>query len=134
MIVILHGWSDSSASFRAVAQFLAGASPINGPVLPLWLGDYISMDDDITFDDLADAMTSAWSARGLPLTPRSVDLVVHSTGALVARHWMTRAFTPTTNPIRRLVMLAPANFGSHLAHKGHSFVGRVWKGYKSKRL
>jgi hypothetical protein len=31
-------------------------------------------------------------------------------------------------------MLAPANFGSPLAHKGRSFLGRVVKGFKSDKL
>ena len=133
MIVILHGWSDNAKSFHALAaairRIAPGATPAN-----LMLGDYVTMDDDVTFDDLAEAMMLGWTRARLPVAPRSVDLVVHSTGALVARHWMTRWFTPATNPIRRLLMLAPANFGSPLAHKGASFLGRVVKGFKSRRL
>lgn len=133
MIVILHGWSDRSSSFKRLAELIATLG-LPGPVAPILLGDYVSMDDDVNFDDIANAMQSAWTDTGLPTAPRSVDLVVHSTGALVARYWMTRQFTPETNPIRRLLMIAPANFGSHLAHKGTSFLGRVVKGFKSKRL
>ncbi len=62
-----------------------------------------------------------------------MDLVVHSTGALVARHWLTSQYQADQHPVRRLVMLAPANFGSHLAHKGRSFPGRVVKGFSSQR-
>ena len=105
-----------------------------GAVEPIQLGDYVTMDDDVQFDDLVRAMQRAWLAARLPTTPRSVDLVVHSTGALVARYWMTQYFRPETNPVRRLAMLAPANFGSHLAHKGTSFLGRVTKGFRSRRL
>ncbi len=133
MIVILHGWSDRSSSFRRLANLIS-AMALPGPVVPILLGDYVSMDDDVNFDDLSDAMQKAWKESGLPTTPRSIDLVVHSTGALVARYWMTRHFTPESNPIRRLLMLAPANFGSHLAHKGTSFLGRVVKGFRSNRL
>jgi hypothetical protein len=46
---------------------------------------------------------------------------------------MTRHRTPANCPIHHLLMLAPANFGSPLAHKGRSFVGRVVKGFKSDR-
>ena len=133
MIVILHGWSDTSGSFEPLAATLA-ALGLRTPVRRVFLGDYVSMDDDVTFSDIVVAMRRAWIDAKLPTTPRSVDLVVHSTGALVARHWMTRFFTPQTNPIHRLLMLAPANFGSPLAHKGMSFLGRVVKGYKSRRL
>ena len=53
---------------------------------------------------------------------------MHSTGALVVRDWLPRHFTPARAPVKRLVMLAPAYFGSHLTHKGRSFTGRVYKG------
>lgn len=46
---------------------------------------------------------------------------------------MTRFATPDTNPVHRLLMLAPANFGSPLAHKGRSFMGRIVKGFKSNK-
>src|SRR5690606_24282448 len=48
--------------------------------------------------------------------------------------WLVRnRKSPDRHPIRRLLMLAPANFGSHLAHKGRSFIGRVVKGFRSDR-
>lgn len=133
MIVILHGWSDASGSFEPLAQTLAQLG-LRSTVRNVFLGDYVSMDDDVTFDDIIVAMRRAWIDAKLPTAPRSVDLVVHSTGALVARHWMTRFFTPETNPIHRFLMLAPANFGSPHAAKGMSFLGRIVKGYKAKRL
>lgn len=133
MLVILHGWSDTHRSFRRLGNHLVAAGIASG-VKHVRLGDYVSMDDDVTFDDLAHAMDRAWSQEKLPTNPRSVDVVVHSTGGLVARHWMTSFYKPTTNPIRRLLMLAPANFGSPLAHKGRSFMGRVVKGFKSDKL
>jgi len=132
MIVILHGWSDSSASLRRMAAAIATLA-LPGGVRAIRLGDYVSMDDDVDFEDLARAMDRAWRDAGLPLRPRSVDLVVHSTGALVARSWLTSRHTPASNPVRRLLMLAPANFGSPLAHKGRSFLGRVVKGFGSRR-
>lgn len=133
MIVVLHGWSDSSDSFEALAGRLPKLG-LSRPIVPIYLGDYVSMDDDVRFDDIIKAMRRAWADAKLPVSPRSVDLVVHSTGALVARHWMTTYYQPETNPIRRLLMLAPANHGSPLAHKGVSFLGRIFKGYRSRRL
>lgn len=132
MIVVLHGWSDSAQSFAPLVRRIR-AMAIDA-VEPIHLGDYVTMDDDVQFDDLVRAMQRAWLAAKLPTAPRTVDLVVHSTGALVARYWMTQYFRPETNPVRRLAMLAPANFGSHLAHKGTSFLGRVTRGFRSRRL
>ena len=132
MIVLLHGWSDRSESFKPLVRELGRLGLRD--IVPIHLGDYVSMDDDVTFEDIVQAMQAAWKKAGLPTTPRSVDVIVHSTGALVIRHWMTLCFKPETNPVRRLLMLAPANFGSHLAHKGVSFLGRIVKGFKSERL
>lgn len=126
-LVIIHGWSDQSGSFQSLVQVLtgrSGASPVE-----IRLGDWVSMNDEVTLVDVADALQRAWVAHRLPASPRSVDVVVHSTGALVVREWMTRFHRPATVPIHRLLMLAPANFGSPLAHKGHSFIGRAIKGW-----
>lgn len=132
MIVVLHGWSDHSDSFKPLVARLRALGLAD--IMPIHLGDYVSMDDDVTYDDIIQAMQAAWKKAGLPTSPRSVDVIVHSTGGLVIRHWMTSCYTPETNPVRRLLMLAPANFGSHLAHKGVSFLGRIAKGFKSDRL
>ncbi|MFP5378686.1 MAG: esterase/lipase family protein, partial [Vicinamibacteria bacterium] len=132
-LVIIHGWSDTYRSFARLGRELVSRG-IAADVAHVRLGDYVSLDDDVTFDDLAHALQDAWTRQQLPRTARSVNVVVHSTGALVVRHWMTTFFTPSTNPIYRFLMLAPANFGSPLAHKGRSFVGRVVKGFKSDRM
>lgn len=126
-IVILHGWSDNSSSFKALGNFLQES--FGNAVQPLYLADWLSMHDDISYADLADAMQQAWLALGLPTAPQSVDIVVHSTGALVTRQWFTRYYSASTNPVKRFVQLAPANFGSPLAHKGRSFYGRAVKGW-----
>jgi hypothetical protein len=126
-IVIVHGWSDESKSFKRLADQVQAW--FKTPPIVIQLADWISLQDDVTYPDLALAMERAWSANELPREPRAVDVIVHSTGALVVRDWMTRHFTPQTVPIMRLLMLAPANFGSPLAHKGRSFIGRVLKGW-----
>ncbi len=131
-LVIIHGWSDSSASFRPLADRLRDR--LGAETRVLRLADYKSMDDEITFDDLVAALDRAWSTAGLPRGKGSVDAVVHSTGGLVIRDWLERRFGPASAPVRRLVMLAPANFGSPLAHKGYSFLGRVVKGFTSDKM
>lgn len=129
-IVIIHGWSDSSSSFDALRKFVGSLA---GNVFEINLADYVSMDDEVRFDDLVAGMQRAWGDVGLPTRPGSVDAVVHSTGGLVIRDWLATHFAPGEAPIKRLLMLAPANFGSPLAHKGHSFIGRIVKGFKSKK-
>ena len=49
-VVILHGWSDDSESFEPLAKFLKQ----NGyKTVPLFLGDYISLRDEVKIDSRA---------------------------------------------------------------------------------
>ena len=131
-IVILHGWSDTSASFEPLARLLR-ARLKEQDVSIISLADYISMEDEVRFDDVVTAMQTAWEKHKLPKKKGSVDAIVHSTGGPVIRDWLQRNYTPGRAPIKHLLMLAPANFGSPLAHKGRSFLGRVWKGFFTKQ-
>jgi pimeloyl-ACP methyl ester carboxylesterase len=129
-VVILHGWSDSSDSFAPLADFLKDRG---FRVLDLFLADYISMDDDVSIEDAAKAMQAAVAAKiaGNELKP-PFDLIVHSTGGLVARTWLSAycaGMTSAQMPAQRLVMIAPANFGSKLADVGQTILGRVIKGW-----
>ena len=128
-IVILHGWSDTASSFKDLKEIIGNG--LGAPPVSIHLADWLSLQDDVTVTDVAEAMQDAWMRKGLSTTPRAHDLVVHSTGALVVREWMTRYYTPATVPVKRFVMLAPANFGSGIAHKGLSFMGRAIKGWSS---
>lgn len=130
-LVILHGWSATYKGFKPLAQHLQAA--LNNEVTIINLADYLSMEDEVRFDDLASAMNKAWEEHRLPRDKRSVDAVVHSTGGPVIRHWLIRYCEPEQAPIHHLVMLAPANFGSPLAHKGRSFLARVFKGGIAKK-
>lgn len=128
-IVVLHGWSDNYESFRNLAEFLHDR--LQRPVIDIDLVDWVSLDDELTYGDLRYAFEQAWKASKLPTAPGSVDAVVHSTGALVIRDWMTAYYQRDTVPIEHLLMLAPANYGSPLAHKGREFYGRILKGWKT---
>ena len=116
-VVILHGWSDVSTSFEPLAKLLR--AKLGSPNISfIHLVDYISMEDEVRFDDIASAMEVAWKRESLPTEAGSVDAIVHSTGGLVIRDWLQRNYRPDKAPIKHLVMLAPPNFGSPLAHKG----------------
>lgn len=125
-LLILHGWSDVAASMAPLAAVLSAQLPHD--VQHCALADYLTLDDHVTYDDLVEGFQQAWLAQGLPTERHAVDVVVHSTGGLVIRDWLTRYYTPQTAPIKHLLMLAPANFGSFLAHKGRAFFGRILKG------
>lgn len=133
--VILHGWSDCSDSFVEMRKFLskAGVTPIS----EIYYADYESREDHITFDDVIDGLNDEFHRRGFITRDgrkkRDLNVVVHSTGGLVIRHWIHQHYQRNSDrlddcPVKRLVMLAPANFGSPLAHRGKSFLGSLFKG------
>jgi pimeloyl-ACP methyl ester carboxylesterase len=129
-IAILHGWSDTSDSFRNLQEFLVR----NGfESADIRLGDYITLQDDIRIEDVADRMQDVIQqqiASGILKAP--FDLIVHSTGGLVAREWISRFYPQGLGcPVKRLIMLAPANFGSRLASTGKSMLGRIVKGWNN---
>ena len=127
-VIILHGWSDTADSFGSLAQFLRERQ---FSVVDIWLGEYLSMNDEITLYDLGAAFQRALAANKISQERHAFDLVVHSTGGLVAREYLVQqcAGDATRTPVKHLCMLAPANFGSPLAKMGKSLVGRLVKGW-----
>ncbi|CAN5660031.1 hypothetical protein BH10PSE5_BH10PSE5_07100 [soil metagenome] len=130
-VAILHGWSDEGHSFEPLRNFLAA----NGfATRDVFLGNYISMDDDVRVEDVAkrmDVVIQGLIDSGKLTVP--FDLIVHSTGALVARQWMLNLHLAGRKiPVQRFIMLAPANFGSKLAAVGKSMIGRITKGLSNR--
>lgn len=134
-VLILHGWSDTAASFKPIKEWLV-ASGRNAQ--EVFFGNYASMADDVSFDDLADGLQTRLAALesqgALRLDPFSLDVIVHSTGGPVIRHWLHHYLYNVHGgdlarcPIARLIMLAPANFGSRLAAQGKSTLAKLFKG------
>lgn len=132
-LLIIHGWSDEADSFVALASAIETAS--NRTVLSVFLGNYVSLDDDVQMKDLVNGLQRAWQQQKLPTDTKSIDVIIHSTGGLVIRDWMDTHYSAKglKPPINNLLMLAPANFGSPLAHKGRALYGRVIKGFNAKK-
>ena len=102
-VIILHGWSDTSRSFVSLGQWLkAGGST----VVDIYLGDYLSMNDEITLFDLGLAFKRALEAASIPQSRYSFDVIVHSTGGLVQLEKL-RGFVgnAAATPVQRLLML-----------------------------
>jgi len=130
--LIIHGWSDCSNSFIHMKERLQERGV--GTVDTILYGDYQSRADNITFNDVVDGLNQQMIEKGIlnrdGTGNAEINVVVHSTGGLVIRHWIWRYYAGRIDqcPVKRLVMLAPANFGSPLAHRGKSFLGRLVKG------
>ena len=91
----------------------------------VFLLDYASMDDEATFKDFADKLEADYN-RLFNKTER-INVVCHSTGALVVRAWLVLRRTRQRElglkldcPVKRLLILAPANFGVRSGKNGAS--------------
>lgn len=130
--LIIHGWSDCSNSFVYMKKRLQEHGI--GTVDTILYADYESREDNITFNDVVDGLNEQLIEKKLihpdGTKKNTLNIIVHSTGGLVIRHWIWRYYSHRIDecPVKRVVMLAPANFGSPLAHRGKSFLGRLVKG------
>lgn len=136
-VLIVHGWSDTYKSFETLKQWLVTQGRQSSDI---FLGNYQSMQDDVTFDDLAAGMQARLEAlvneHKISLAPFSLDVIVQSTGGPVVRHWLHYYLTQIVRapdpeqlcPIQRMIMLAPANFGSRLAAQGKTPLAKLFKG------
>lgn len=129
-LMIVHGYSDGSTSFTALRDFFREHA--NYQETHTYFIDYTSMDDDTSYRDLADKLDTDYRNR---FGKERIDIVCHSTGALVVRAWLAlhneRARRRLGDdgdlppcPVERLIFFAPANFGSDLALLGQSFLSK----------
>ncbi|WP_295690568.1 hypothetical protein [uncultured Maricaulis sp.] len=126
-VLLIHGWSASDKSMAGVGELLAAKGYETSDV---FLGGYPSMDDDVRIADSGRRLNAVIAEmQGDGRLPARFHVVVHSTGALVARWWMAEYFPRGGAPVANFLMLAPANFGSPLATIGRSTLGRLTKGF-----
>lgn len=123
-IVLLHGYSASERDVRPWRKVLeeAGYDPRT-----IHLGDYVSQSNEITIKDIAEGFDRALREQAGLSAEEPFDAIVHSTGSLVIREWLA-TYGVRRRRLKRLVGLAPANFGSPLAHRGQSWLSAVFKG------
>ncbi|MGA1996423.1 MAG: hypothetical protein ABSH45_11660 [Bryobacteraceae bacterium] len=133
--LLIHGYSASGKEFQAWKDALVRAEI---DVATIEIGNYISLNNEITIKDLGEAFDRAlrltkWSA-GSKDDSWTFDAVVHSTGMLIVRQWLTSDPFGVNDPrsrvrrLKHLVGLAPATFGSPQGKKGRSWLGALVKG------
>lgn len=127
-ILLIHGYSSEGKDSKA--KDIYGTLPAelrklygNENVKEINLSRWISLSDGITLDDVSFAMDRALKANHADLLQNGFHTIIHSTGALVVRNWI-RNFSPRPSPIKNLIHLAGANFGSGLAHIGKGQLSR----------
>jgi hypothetical protein len=121
-VVLVHGYSAGPGAFGRWREILAqhGHAPH-----ALIACEYASLVHRVPIKDLGEGFEGALAAHPRLADGAGFDAIVHSTGMLVLRAWL--ALDPERNRRRlgRLVALAPATFGSPLAHKGRGYLGRL---------
>ena len=123
-VVLIHGYSDEGASFRVWESILEERGY---DVAMIHACTYRSLTNEVSIKDIAEGFDRALRIRAGLTDDEPFDAIVHSTGMLVIRAWLT-AYEGRRDRLKHLVGLAPATFGSPLAHKGRSWLGALFKG------
>lgn len=126
-VFLVHGWSvQETTTYQALHEKLveAGFAPTD-----VFLGRYVSLDDDVEIRDVARGLQAALRAE-LGATPWETPfhLVTHSTGALVVRQWIAHHYQgkfAANKSLKNVVFLAGPHFGSRLAHHGRSMLAHA---------
>jgi pimeloyl-ACP methyl ester carboxylesterase len=132
-LVLIHGYSAEGIDFRPVKDALA-AKGIDPQTINIC--NYISLNNEVTIKDIAEGLDRALRVHpALRDDNQDFDAIVHSTGMLVVRSWLTNNGAPPDQNrrlarLKHLVGLAPATWGSPQAHKGRTWLGALVKGNK----
>ncbi len=129
-LVLLHGYSSEGRAFAVWRSHLMQAGWSAEQLVTV---SYESLTNEVSVRDIAEGFDKLLRQRVGLADDAPFDVMVHSTGMLVLRAWLTRrgAVAQRLARIKHLVALAPATFGSPLAHKGRSFLGALVKGRKA---
>ncbi len=104
-------------------------SGIEVVVNEIFLGKYISFNDEVRMGDIARAFSAAVEEQLQSIVTNGGRFIciTHSTGGPVIRDWWHRYYLNSDYicPMSHLIMLAPANYGSALAQLGKARIGRL---------
>jgi hypothetical protein len=119
-IVLLHGYSAKADS---LVEWQTQLIALGYQAATIHLGNYVTLSNEVTVKDLAEGFDRALRTIGID-QKQEFDAIVHSTGMLVARAWLT-AFEGRRARLKHLIGLAPATFGSPIASKGRGWIGAI---------
>ncbi len=126
-VVLIHGYSDCGEAFLPWRDALVTAGHDARDVS---VCSYQSLTNELSLKDVAEGFDRALRERVGLADGEPFDAIVHSTGMLVLRDWLT-TYDTRRDRLRHLVGLAPATFGSPIAHKGRSWLGALFKGRRA---
>lgn len=126
-LVLVHGYSDTSTSFKRWAEALRQENLTDVTVIHAC--NYATLTNEVTMKDIAEGFDRALRLQAGLNKSEEFDAIIHSTGMLVLRAWLTTySQVERRGRLKHLVALAPATFGSPLARKGRSWLGAIFKG------
>lgn len=123
-VVLIHGYSAEAAAFDEWRSILGNRGY---DITSLHSCSYRSLTNEVTIRDIAEGFDRALRIQAGLDKDEPFDAIVHSTGMLVIRAWLS-AYSGRRDRLKHLIGLAPATFGSPLAHKGRSWLGAMFKG------
>src|SRR5688500_3397563 len=100
-VVLIHGYStegktsDSGSYAPESISKLYGRLPADlrragADIVPVNVGRYVSLDDGVDLDDLSLSFDRVLRSSFPGLLDTGFNVIIHSTGALVARNWIRR--------------------------------------------
>lgn len=132
-LVFVHGYSVSEwetygeLPLRLKAE--AASRDVALDIEEIFLGKYISLNDEVQLKDIARAFEKAlYDKLGDKISNGDrFCCITHSTGGPVVREWFDGIYADqdVVCPMSHLIMLAPANFGSALAQLGKGRLSRL---------
>ena len=125
-IVLIHGYSDQGDSFKKWQKELSNRGY---DTTTISICSYVTLSNEVTIKDIGEGFNRALGLQAGLMNDEPFDAIVHSTGMLVIRSWLVN-YPGRLDRLKRLIGLAPATYGSPLAHKGRSWLGAIFKGNK----
>lgn len=131
-LVFVHGYSvtklDTYGELPLRLRNEGKSKGIEITIENIFLGRYISFNDEVKLSDISRALETAIQQQILVNNPATRFVcLTHSTGGPVVRNWWDSYYKnkSITCPMSHLIMLAPANHGSALAQLGKSKLSRI---------
>jgi hypothetical protein len=132
-LAFVHGYSvtnlDTYGEMPLRLMQEAGTYGFQLKIEHIFLGRYISFNDEVRLEDIARALEQAVQEQLAPTLASGERFVciTHSTGGPVVRTWWNDYYKDQKQlcPMSHLIMLAPANYGSALAQLGKSRLSRI---------
>ena len=131
VILFVHGYSVTNLNtYGGLPARLENEGVKRGldlSLLHIFLGRYISFNDELTLDDISRAFNTALYDQLVGNPGKKIIVIAHSTGGPVIRNWFHLFYGENKDscPVSHLIMLAPPNHGSALAQLGKGKLSRI---------